>query len=276
MTILLKSAIPTDRVPVSRPLAFTDDLVLATRRRQKTETRRIAKIDLPTPDAGFAWNFQPRIDDPQLWDIFQQMGPCIRTDVYASIKCPYGVPGDLIWMRERWGFYGLHTTTGGGNPEKNWITIKYHADDAKRDIYFENHEEMYAAPPHQNIVIPPEFAALSVEDRLYAERELLDKWWKAKRSMSPRFMPKYAARTILKIGGIGLDFVKNIRPEDIWREGIGACPIDPRFIGKPKTLAAYNFAAWEKKWDSIYAPQGKPHSANPLVWIIKYQAMEVL
>ena len=69
------------------PILFSTPMVQAILEGRKTQTRRVVK---PQPT-----NF---VDDPlhYLWPV-----PCIQCNLgLESIKCPYGQPGDVLWVRE--------------------------------------------------------------------------------------------------------------------------------------------------------------------------------
>lgn len=75
-----------------RPILFSSAMVKAILRGTKTQTRRVAK---PQPDHAMEWaskGFDP---------------PCaLHTDAWGNPigthTCPYGVPGDSLWVRETW------------------------------------------------------------------------------------------------------------------------------------------------------------------------------
>jgi hypothetical protein len=66
-----------------RPILFSGPMILAILDGRKTMTRRVIKRH-PLIDAGFTDNF---IKDP---------------DNYVPNDCPFGVPGDRLWVREAW------------------------------------------------------------------------------------------------------------------------------------------------------------------------------
>lgn len=80
-----------------RPILFNGPMVRAILDGRKTQTRRPLKLQ-PDRDidgepywhvGGFrAWQFRP------VSDVLRKGG--------ALLKCPYGVPGDLLWVREAW------------------------------------------------------------------------------------------------------------------------------------------------------------------------------
>lgn len=122
-----------------RPILFKPEMVRAIRNNTKTQTRRIAKgRDGELPPAEFV-----RINQVGPWFHFEntrqsaaerdQFGPVLKM---WTIRCPYGQPGDRLWVRETWGtdarLNGLPPsalfTVEGGNP------VYYRADGKQPEL----------------------------------------------------------------------------------------------------------------------------------------------
>ena len=81
------------------PILFSTPMVRALLEGRKTMTRRIIKSQPPEwaaypQPAGDGWEWTDRnvdADDLQHWP-----------DYYKPMLCPYGKPGDLLWVRETW------------------------------------------------------------------------------------------------------------------------------------------------------------------------------
>lgn len=79
--------------PKERPMLFSAPMVLAILDGRKTQTRRVIKLaefgrsDTP----GYFWTFR---DKRGLWNDYR------LTDALAADHCPYGQPGDRLWVRE--------------------------------------------------------------------------------------------------------------------------------------------------------------------------------
>jgi hypothetical protein len=69
--------------PIERPILFSGEMVRALLEGRKTQTRRIIK---PQPD----------IADPEL----EKVLPAAWEDGFIDVKCPYGIIGDRLWVRE--------------------------------------------------------------------------------------------------------------------------------------------------------------------------------
>jgi hypothetical protein len=84
-----------------RFILFSTAMVRAILHGRKKQTRRVIK---PQPDAdGFIKSAST--GHPQEWKFTKKVfnGVCNATTDW--IKCPYGQPGDLLWVRETWGRY---------------------------------------------------------------------------------------------------------------------------------------------------------------------------
>jgi hypothetical protein len=92
-----------------RPIPFQGEMVRAILCGRKTQTRRIMKVQ-PWPDATVEVGlYHPhRIDRHGE----SQPGPAVFGAIWdhqdivnggdAGLRCPYGAPGDMLWMREAW------------------------------------------------------------------------------------------------------------------------------------------------------------------------------
>ncbi|EPG3317668.1 hypothetical protein L4Q78_005940 [Pseudomonas aeruginosa] len=73
--------------PRERPILFNDQMVRAILEGRKTVTRRVVK---PQPD------FLGSMVDPNT------PFKTLNAGLHARITCPYGEPGDRLWVREAW------------------------------------------------------------------------------------------------------------------------------------------------------------------------------
>ena len=106
---------------IERPILFSAPMVRAILEGRKTQTRRVAKLT----DTGRV----KAVGSPKNWHV---------DDPAATLACPYGQPGDQLWVRESFSFHeapsdpyflppgapgealGIHYWADG-NPERgNW------------------------------------------------------------------------------------------------------------------------------------------------------------
>lgn len=96
------------------PILFTGEMIRAIQRGDKAQTRRVVKFRKGVAPNVVRWTLCA--DD--LWVAVGVQGDMDARD-WKGIKCPYGVPGDRLWVRENLRF----------NP--NHRAIYYEADQAE-------------------------------------------------------------------------------------------------------------------------------------------------
>lgn len=108
--------------PAARPILFSAPMVRALLEGRKTQTRRLVKglpvRQLEHDKRWFSNVLPPSGSLPNEWSWWD--GPPHGHSIYHSCKCPYGVPGDLLWVRETWAddqFFGekLYRATHAGD-----------------------------------------------------------------------------------------------------------------------------------------------------------------
>lgn len=157
-----------------KPILFSAAMVLAILEGRKTQTRRVVN---PQPMEDFSWarrgakypsTFYKNLDVMQTW---------MRKD------CPYGQPGDRLWVKETFKCEELEHYGEDG--------VRFRADGVFRGI--EN------------------------------SREASDKWADAYREggkwRPSIFMPRWASRIILEVVNVRVERVQEIREADAKAEG---------------------------------------------------------
>lgn len=94
----------------ARPILFQGDMVRAILDGRKTQTRRIVKPQPPLDELGDPAHGEivgPEWYEPAVVDRQGELVPgeavygAFDTDGEWGAKCPYGQPGDLLWVREK-------------------------------------------------------------------------------------------------------------------------------------------------------------------------------
>jgi len=80
-----------------RSIIFSSEMVRAILEKRKTQTRRV--LMLPRWSTGLWEHFE--LEDGADENI--PMTICQNTGCLAQIQCPYGKPGDRMWVKETWG-----------------------------------------------------------------------------------------------------------------------------------------------------------------------------
>ena len=87
-----------------RPILFSGPMVRAILEGRKTQTRRPIKVD----------DIYTTVDDTDGKPFAWQSDEC--GDWY-EMPCPYGKPGDLLWVRETWQIFRVYEDTWNGGYE---------------------------------------------------------------------------------------------------------------------------------------------------------------
>jgi len=171
------------------PIIFSGEMVRAILDGRKTQTRRIIHKS-HFPDGSFADAIYPAADTGWIsWQGAVKPGPHLaeftKQQYRTGWPCPYGVPGDLLWVRETWRAEELPVFGEDG--------IRYKAD---------------------GVFIP-----------IGNSREASDRWAAARGDSpvetwrSPIHMPRWASRITLEIVSIRVERVQEISEGDAEAEG---------------------------------------------------------
>jgi hypothetical protein len=220
----------------SRPILFSGPMVRAILDGRKTQTRRVVK---PQPGEGFSW---PEEDATGDWQWLNSPNDGDAAECWPSyaegLTCPYGQPGDQLWVREAWRI---------GSPfEKTKLSEwNFPADELGDYIHYR-------------------------EDDLHPE-ELRGQY------RSPRFMPCWASRITLEITGIRCERLQEISRESVRAEGVpdtagdwaNGCPIPGH---------EWDNMTWQEQWRWLWStihnatgPNG--WAANPWVWVVEFRKL---
>ena len=239
-----------------RPALFNGAMVRATLEGRKTVTRRAIK---PQPPEGHKWRgwvvdstCSKEIGSAS-WD--EAGGPLRRNATYA--RCPYGKPGDRLWVRETWGVIS-HTWNEHGDMV-DWVPDR--PAKSIRELpfgrgYYSGHV-IYAADG------PNEWAG---DD---------DGGGEPRSAWHPSIhMPRHASRILLEITDVRVERLQDISDKEIEAEGIDLdaladgqdrydmCHAGSGAEGRP-TLRT----AWRNLWEST----GGDWDANPWVWCVSFK-----
>jgi len=196
------------------PILFSGTMVKAILEGRKTQTRRVIK--------GY-----------DKWD------NCHPESLAAVSYCPYGAPGDQLWVRETWlEFAG------------KYCPCKYYGHKCTCEKVW------YKADPESEMAndLEPE------EDRMLWRPSI--------------HMPRWASRITLDITGVRVQRLQDISEEDACNEGMFNNYIIKHFppcecFRKPTAKEAFKVL-----WDSINADRGFSWDSNPLVWAISFKNLQ--
>lgn len=234
-----------------RPILFSGAMVRAILDGRKTQTRRaVSRLNRmgkvtefqPSTTPGYDWAWRDRgmrwneVDDARLRQQF----------------CPYGVPGDRLWVRETWadvhpiavqeGRYSVQGRAGiPGPPPVHYRTI-YRADGEARPHWRnKSHQHPYftadeadADPIYRQHMSPKEFAGWTPSIH----------------------MPRWASRLTLEITDVRVQRLQDITEADVVDEGVSTAG----------PFAVHHFM---DLWNSINGTGA--WNANPWVWALTFK-----
>lgn len=230
-----------------RPILFSTPMVRALRAGTKTQTRRIVKPQPPaeatsagvisssTKSHGDWWWMS---GDPQDSDTWIPVGD--------EFRCPYGVPGDTLWVRE------------------HWASLIGYDDYAPRDITPGSPIWFQADHERELESMPPE----------------VGKW------RVGMFLPRWASRLTLTITEVRVERLQEISEADAIAEGVGPNWIGDLAGWSAEAHGYYDYSkpvGWDGEgavlltaresyatlWESINGPGS--WDANVWVWVLTFR-----
>jgi hypothetical protein len=96
----------TTCAPRERPILFSGAMVRAILSGAKTQTRRVVGLDTlaPSTTPGYGWTWRGQAPIRSIAQQRRHPGGCwqdVRAEDLLAL-CPYGEPGDRLWVRETW------------------------------------------------------------------------------------------------------------------------------------------------------------------------------
>ena len=216
-----------------RPILFSAPMVRAILEGRKTQTRRAIKVppDFVT-DHGDPVRFTP--DDPK----YGRLG--------VVMPCPYGQPGDRLWVREAWRApVSLDDLSGKQIAEKcldagyrhPWCPMQFEANGART-----SEKDWREFGPHPSTTVPGRYR-------------------------HARFMPRWASRITLEVTGVRVERLQDISAADCIAEGI-----EPAHTCDANEETSLVRAAYATLWESINGDGS--WDANPWVWVVEFPQVE--
>lgn len=211
-----------------RPILFSGAMVRAILAGTKTQTRRVVKPQPPADKQRSAW-YEPGI-----------MGwapPEIPSQHWHRVRCPYGQPGDRLWVRESF-----------------WLDregVAYKADQECGSPWLE--AGAYKAMRTAENGTP------------YVSN------WGWRPSIH---MPRWASRITLVVTGVRVERLQDISEADAQAEGARECdPVSGRevLLAGPSQRGSF-VLHYRDIWEQINGAGS--WEANPWVWVVEFKRLE--
>jgi len=211
-----------------RPILMSGPLVRSTLKDRKTQTRRLLRVQ---PDRWEAARDESAIVacPDGVWVL--TVGGVVRQSLG---KCPYGAPGDRLWVRETWALVQRGDCAPGGWPYDPYRL--YRATDDEPDL-----PDWALAEPFR---------------------------WRPS-----IHMPRWASRLTLEVTGVRVERLRAITQADAVAEGMPdsrdlwcmpASSLSDTSLAGPR-------AAFATVWDSLKPKPGAAWADNPWVWVIEFR-----
>lgn len=232
-----------------RPILFSAPMVRGLLDGTKTQTRRVAKKVNFVSSGGAALDFSDN-------DI-------------KEVLCPYGQPGDRLWVRETW-------RIGAWNEDAGQVAVDYMASEPAKTPWItvpEKSENMYG---FNGGSLFEKYWIQSTDDCIESTLSSDDNGryhWEPGQSpcrIRPSiFMPRWASRITLEITDVRVERLQDISAADAQAEGIvpdgdgGWHLADTRhYMGDP-------ISSYASLWEYINGPDS--WDLNPWVWVIEFR-----
>jgi len=225
-----------------RPIVFTEESVRAILAGRKTQTRRVIK---PVPDGvgnkkGILTPFVYK--EVEIFNKNFQLEklthhPKNGQRLIKEIKCPYGIPGDRLWIKEPWRTEELESGLDGA---------RFRADN-----YFQ-------------VIKNTMEASEAWADAHHKGNGL----WR-----SSRFMPRWASRVLLEVANIRVQRVQDISIDEVDAEGWPGAPDQITDEIRYSNQVDQGFYWFSHLWDKINAKRGYGWDVNPWVWAVEFKEL---
>ncbi|MBX3173294.1 MAG: hypothetical protein KF709_02725 [Gemmatimonadaceae bacterium] len=256
-----------------RPILFSGPMVRAILEGRKTQTRRAVKLpahiqrdgllamtwearDASLRAQGVSDDARPYLVGPR-WEGERLFGN-LRGDLgFGTVACPYGEPGDRLWVREKW-------------------TAEFVWPDEGGDVFRPRHEmpAAFRSPAACKSVL---YAADLVECHPavnglagipFAEQPSAEDWADVRWAPSIH-MPRWASRLTLELTGVRVERVEAISRSDALAEGFAGEPshtLEGAWLETPEAQFLRTFYDLNQR-----ARRG----SNPWVWVIEFARVDV-
>lgn len=223
-----------------RPILFSSAMVRAIIAGNKTVTRRIVK-----PQPPCACRYAINGAQSAALCFADELGSdgnlvCVPPTPRSKdhrLPCPYGAPGDRLWVKETW---RPNCVAGAGVH-----VISYTADGENRTFHPAEIGDAWTMPK----------AAV-------------------RGNVSPLFLPRWASRVLLEVVGVRVERLQDITEEDACAEGFRGAEHDhfdgERFYRAEEGSALVSFRCL---WHQLNGDRS-PWSNNPWVWRVEFRRVQ--
>lgn len=223
-----------------RPILFSAPMVRAILTGRKTQTRRVVKLPHNNPlgeweRTTFSGTDAHGVEHPEQAAIW-------HTRTGDTLACPYGQPGERLWVRETFYAFGRWETRFNAKKGRDeWHFVDLTVEAGKSYRYD---------------------ASMAGDNRRSRHAGATPMWWKR----PAIFMPHDASRLTLEVTGVRVERLRDISEADAEAEG----PL-PSLVGADQENLKWR-AGFQTLWESINGAGS--WYANPYVWVVEFRRIQ--
>ena len=236
-----------------RPILFSAPMVRALLDGSKTQTRRVVKPQ-PVYDGRFSGG----------WKLKGKKGHEAATcSPFIAEVCPYGQPGDRLWVREAW-------RIGAWSVDDGSLAIDYLSSEPTKTPWIsvpEDSNNYHCASVFENYWI--QSTDDCIKSKLSTDDSGTYHWAPGQSPCRKRpsiHMPRWASRITLEITAVRVERLQDISEADAKAEG--TVPSDG-YAGPERDRQKGWRKSYAQLWDQINGPDS--WEANPWVWAIEFK-----
>lgn len=259
MKVTMQADAKASTTPRERPILFSGSMVAAILAGRKTQTRRVVKPQPPTPErfrgASFAlsravadgvkmysqndWERLPKHRTD--WDLIGSVGVARDAGFPMRYRCPYGQPGDRLWVRETFQPLWEEVDEPGDWKTGAGFYVSYPATDGVVEWHDEDKGLTTRCRPSIH-------------------------------------MPRWASRITLEVVSVRVERLQGLSEEDAKAEGVE--PFEGRgwrnYLGPEPLQAIVGHAravdSFASLWDSLNGDKpGFAWADSPWVWVVEFK-----
>jgi hypothetical protein len=218
-----------------RPILFSAEMIRALLAGRKSKTRRVMKPQPEKTPYGWRWRICA-------WD---ECGVAVG-DVRSPLDyCPYGKPGDLLWVREGWTLYAA-------NFDEKFARVRYSADATNKKVVPASWPVDVSLKQRPSIHMPRWASRITLELTSVRVERLQD-----------------ISEEDAKAEGVEPN---KMTAGDLADLQISDCA--PFVKGLAKALGPGQFThtfTYRMLWDELNEKRGFPWKSNPWVWVLAFR-----
>jgi hypothetical protein len=227
-----------------RPILYSTPMIPPLLADVKTQTRRLVK---PQPHTSRPDYYADRYNQEPNWAFWLPDGKMSEPRTW---RCPYGEPGDRLWVRETWCPLIPEHFHEPGKP-RDFLSERYNQTRRNGAAYRADCMRFNGGKLRED----------SESERCRKELGYL-RWTPA------IHMPRWASRLTLEVTGVRVERLQAITEDEARAEGVTPFPANPEgdcwTDGKHRTAFVY-------LWNEINGWHPSAWDANPWVWVVSFR-----